>query len=102
MQYLTNAKKCWKTKYVEFISIYIPFLQGLVKTGKLELITATFFKISHYYFCQEINSRINYFVFIIILIFLFSRNLLADFYKFFNCRLFNSNSRKSFDNKIFN
>ena len=43
MQYLTNAKKCWKTKYVEFISIYIPFLQGLVKTGKLELITATFF-----------------------------------------------------------
>ena len=37
----------------------------------------------------------DYFVFIIILNFLFSFNLFADFFKFFKCRLFNNNSRKS-------
>ena len=37
----------------------------------------------------------DYFVFIIILNFLSSLNLLADFFKFFKCRLFNNNSRKS-------
>ena len=42
---------------------------------------------------------IDYFVFIIIWNFLFSLNLFADFFKFFKCRLFNNNSRKS--SKIF-
>ena len=36
-----------------------------------------------------------YFVFITILNFLFSLNLFADFFKFFKCRLFIDNSRKS-------
>ena len=38
------------------------------------------------------NAKIDYFVFIIILNFLSSLNLFADFVK---CRLFNKNSRKS-------
>ena len=37
----------------------------------------------------------HYFVFIIILNFLSSLNLFADFFKFFKCRLFNKKSRKS-------
>ena len=41
------------------------------------------------------QSKIDYFVFIIILNFLYSLNLFADFFKFFKCRLFNNNSRKS-------
>ena len=41
------------------------------------------------------KAIINYFVFIIILNFLLSKNLFADFNKFFKCRLFNNNSRKS-------
>ena len=41
------------------------------------------------------NAKIDYFVFVIILNFKFSLNLFADFFKFFKCRLFNNNSRKS-------
>ena len=48
--------------------------------------------------CQKINVRTNYFFFIIKLNFLFLTNLFADFYKFFKCRLFNKNSRKSTKN----
>ena len=44
---------------------------------------------------QYINVRINYFVFIIMLNFLFFMNLIADFLK---CRLFNNNFRKSTEN----
>ena len=36
------------------------------------------------------KAIINYFVFIIILNFLLSKNLFADFNKFFKCRLFNN------------
>ena len=41
------------------------------------------------------NARLYHFVFIIILNSLLSLNLFADFFKFFKCRLFNNNSRKS-------
>ena len=44
------------------------------------------------------NTWINYFVFIITLNFLVSLNLFANFFKFFKCRLFNNNSRKSAEN----
>ena len=36
--------------------------------------------------------------FIIILNFLFSMNVFADFFQFFKCPLFNKNSRKSVEN----
>ena len=49
-------------------------------------------------FSQQINVRVNYFFFIILLNFLFFMNLFAEFYKFFKCRLFNKNSRKSTEN----
>ena len=54
--------------------------------------------ISQLKFSKEINVRINYSFFIIILNFLFFPNLSADFFKFFKCRLFNKNSRKSTEN----
>ena len=41
------------------------------------------------------NAKIDYFVFIIILNFLSSWILFADFFNFFKCRLFYNNSRKS-------
>ena len=44
---------------------------------------------------QEINAKIDYFVLIIILNFLSSLNLFAEFFKFFKCRLFNNKFRKS-------
>ena len=53
------------------------------------------------YFSKEIwqnNDGINYFVFIILFYFSFFTNLFAEFYKFFKCRLFNKNSRKSTEN----
>ena len=43
-------------------------------------------------------GKIDYFVFIIIWIFLFSLNLFADFFKFFKCRIFNEICRKSTEN----
>ena len=43
---------------------------------------------------NSFNAKIDYFVFIIILNFLFSLNLFGDFFIFFKCRLFNNNSRK--------
>ena len=45
-------------------------------------------------YIREFNAKIDYFVFIIILNFLFSLNLFGDFFIFFKCRLFNNNSRK--------
>ena len=48
--------------------------------------------------CCERDARLNYFVFIIILRFLFSLNLFADFFQFFKCRLFINNFRKSAEN----
>ena len=54
------------------------------------------------YFSKEIVNKskleLNIFFIIIILNFLFSKNLSADFYKFFKCRLFNKNSKKSTEN----
>ena len=41
-----------------------------------------------------LSDSFEIFVFIIILNFLFSLNLFADFFKFFKCRFFNNNSRK--------
>ena len=46
----------------------------------------------------SINAKIDYFVFIIKLNFLFSLNLFADFFEFFKCHLLNNNSRKSAEN----
>ena len=45
--------------------------------------------------CQLINAKFDFFAFIIKLNFIFSLNLFADFFKFFKCRLFNNNFRKS-------
>ena len=92
-----TAQQCLE---IIIMNTYLGYYNGFIKK---HFLMANLFKQLRTYFSkeifQQINAKIDYFVFIILLNFLFTLNLFVDFFKFFKCRLFNNNYRKS--SKIF-